>query len=73
VSIITLVVLAERSTTEFVFETLTHSESGWNNPGVCFGLGLLTITYSVSGQSCHPLQITILLTKHRLGRGSPHE
>ena len=50
VSIITLVVLAQRSTSDFVFKTLTHGESGWNNSGVCFGLGLLTITYSVSGK-----------------------
>lgn len=55
VSIITLAVLAERSTPDFVFETLTRGESGWNNPGVSFGLGLLTITYSVSGQQWHPL------------------
>jgi len=54
VSIITLVVLAERSTPDFVFKTLTRGESGWNNPGVSFGLGLLTITYSVSGQQWYP-------------------
>ena len=48
-SIATLVVLARRSTTEFVFNTLTTGVSGWNNPGVCWGIGLLTVTYSLTG------------------------
>jgi choline transport protein len=48
-SIITLIVLARRSTADFVFNTLTTGQSGWNNPGVCWGLGLLTVTFSVSG------------------------
>jgi hypothetical protein len=48
-SIITLVVLARRSTADFVFNTLTTGQSGWNNPGVCWGLGLLTVTFAVSG------------------------
>jgi len=48
-SIITLVVLARRSTPDFVFNTLTTGQSGWNNPGVCWGLGLLTVTFAVSG------------------------
>ncbi|KAF2192733.1 amino acid transporter [Zopfia rhizophila CBS 207.26] len=49
VSIITLVVLAERSTTDFVFKTLTHDVSGWTNPTVAFGIGLLTVTYPLTG------------------------
>ena len=48
-SIITLVVLARRSTADFVFNTLTTGQSGWNNPGVSWGLGLLTVTFAVSG------------------------
>jgi len=48
-SIITLVVLARRSTADFVFNTLTTGQSGWNDPGVCWGLGLLTVTFAVSG------------------------
>jgi len=48
-SIITLVVLARRSTADFVFKTLTTGQVGWNNPGVCWGLGLLTVTFAVSG------------------------
>ena len=49
VSIITLAVLAQRSTVDFVFNTLTTGQSGWTNPGVCWGLGLLTLTFSISG------------------------
>jgi choline transport protein len=48
-SIITLVVLARRSTPDFVFNTLTTGQSGWTNPGVSWGLGLLTVTFAVSG------------------------
>lgn len=48
-SVITLVVMAHRSTLEFVFHTLTAGQSGWNNPGVCWGIGLLTLTFSISG------------------------
>ena len=50
VSLITLVVMGERSSPEFVFKTLTHGVSGWNDPGVCWGLGLLTLTFSVIGK-----------------------
>lgn len=50
VSIITLVVLAQRSTVEFVFHTLTHDVSGWKQPAVAWGLGLLTVTYPLSGK-----------------------
>ncbi len=48
-SIITLVVLARRSSTEFVFNTSTSGVSGWNNPGVSWGIGLLTLTFAISG------------------------
>jgi len=48
-SIITLAVLARRSTPDFVFNTLTTGQSGWTNPGVSWGLGLLTVTFAVSG------------------------
>jgi amino acid transporter len=49
VSIITLVVLAQRSTVDYVFNTLTHDASGWTNPVVAWGLGLLTVTYPLAG------------------------
>ncbi len=48
ISVITLVVLAKRSTTDFVFNTLTSDQSGWENPGVSFGIGLLTVSYAIS-------------------------
>jgi hypothetical protein len=51
VNIITLTVLAKRSSTDFVFKTLTHDISGWSNPGVAFGLGLLTMTYPIAGMN----------------------
>jgi choline transport protein len=53
-SIITLAVLARRSTPDFVFNTLTTGQSGWTNPGVSWGLGLLTVTFAVSGAEWHP-------------------
>jgi hypothetical protein len=67
VSMITLLVLARRSTPGFVFATLTHDLSGWNNPTVAWGIGLLTVTYSVAGESfpgAHlplPRQLTVYL------------
>jgi hypothetical protein len=48
-SIITLAVLARRSTVGFVFNTLTTGVSGWNNSGVCWSLGLLTVIYAITG------------------------
>ncbi|KAJ8112811.1 hypothetical protein OPT61_g4908 [Boeremia exigua] len=49
VSIITLVVLAERSSATYVFHTLTNDISGWTNPTVAWGIGLLTVTYPLTG------------------------
>jgi len=49
VSIVTLAVLARRSTVGYVFNTLTTDQSGWTNPGICWSLGLLTSTYSITG------------------------
>ncbi|KAF2001658.1 amino acid transporter, partial [Amniculicola lignicola CBS 123094] len=48
VSIVTvLLVLSKKSTPEFVFNTLT-TESGWENPGVAWSIGLLTSAYPIS-------------------------
>ncbi|OCL09436.1 amino acid transporter [Glonium stellatum] len=44
-----LIALGKRSTPEFVFKTVTHDLSGWENPGIAFGLGLLTCTFSIAG------------------------
>ena len=49
VSIITLVVLAQRSTASYVFGTLTHNVSGWSNAAVAWGIGLLTVTFPLTG------------------------
>jgi choline transport protein len=44
-----LAALGPRSKSDFVFKTLTSDVSGWNNPGVSWGLGLLSMTFSVTG------------------------
>ncbi|KAF2014283.1 putative amino acid permease [Aaosphaeria arxii CBS 175.79] len=49
VMIVVLVVFGPKSSPDFVFKTLVTDVSGWNNPGICWGLGLLTVTFSVSG------------------------
>lgn len=49
-SIIVLLVLARRSSNDFVWDTLFVGQSGWNNPALNFNLGLLTVTFSVSGK-----------------------
>lgn len=49
-SIITLAAKAEKSSIDYVFNTLTHDISGWENPTVAWGLGLLTVTYPLTGK-----------------------
>jgi len=49
VSIATLTALARRSTNQWVWHTLVNDISGWTNPGVSFGLGLLTMTVPIVG------------------------
>ncbi|KAJ9667485.1 hypothetical protein H2201_002354 [Coniosporium apollinis] len=49
VCIAVLAVLGERSTPGFVFNTLTHDVSGWTDPGVAWGIGLLTVTLPLVG------------------------
>jgi len=49
--IITLVVMAEKSSTEYVFQTLTHDISDWGNPTVAWGIGLITAVYPLAGKS----------------------
>jgi amino acid transporter len=48
-TITVLSTLAERSTTDFVFKTLTNDVSGWRNPGVAWCLGLLTTVFPTTG------------------------
>ncbi|KAH7126611.1 amino acid/polyamine transporter I [Dendryphion nanum] len=49
VSIITLLVMAEKSPASYVFSTLTHDTSGWTNPAIAWGIGLLTMAYPLTG------------------------
>ncbi|KAH7066031.1 amino acid/polyamine transporter I [Paraphoma chrysanthemicola] len=48
-SIGVLAAMAEKSSASYVFKTLTHDTSGWSNPAVAWGLGLLTVTYPLTG------------------------
>jgi choline transport protein len=50
VSMGVLIGMGKRTSTDYVFKTLTHDLSGWNNPGVAWSLGLLTVTFSMSGR-----------------------
>ena len=50
VSIATLAVLAKPSTPGYVFGTLVNDISGWTNPAVSWGIGLLTVTFPVVGK-----------------------
>lgn len=49
ISIIILLTLAERSSSEFVFQTLTRDVSGWSNPGVAWSIGLLVPVLPLTG------------------------
>jgi choline transport protein len=48
-STITLAALADKSSASYVFNTLTNDISGWTNPAVAWGIGLLTVTLPLSG------------------------
>jgi hypothetical protein len=48
-AVVTLAVLSRRSSTEFVFNTLTHDLSGWTNPTVAWSIGLLTVAFPITG------------------------
>lgn len=47
--IVVLAVMARRSTTDFVFTTTITGLSGWSNAGVQWSIGLLTVTFPLSG------------------------
>jgi choline transport protein len=47
--LIILIVFGPRNSNEFVFHTLIWEVSGWNNKGVSWGLGLLSMSFSVCG------------------------
>lgn len=44
-----LATLGRRSTPEFVFTKLISDASGWNNPAICFNIGLLPSLLPLSG------------------------
>jgi hypothetical protein len=66
-SIITLIVLARHSSVDFVFNTLTSGQSGWTNPGVSWGIGLLTLTFAISGAQWHPPVLHFQVVDKSLG------
>jgi len=49
VFIAVLIALGPRNDAEFVFKTLVYDQSGWSNKGVCWGLGLLSVSFPVVG------------------------
>jgi choline transport protein len=49
INVITLGVLAEKTTTDFVFKTLIHEAPGWSNPGIAWCLGLLAPVSALIG------------------------
>lgn len=49
VGIITLLAKAKKSPAEYVFQTLTNDVSGWTNPAVAWGMGLLTMSMPLCG------------------------
>jgi hypothetical protein len=48
--IVPVILLARRSTAEFVFTELLISEGGWQSGGVAWCLGMLTVTYCFLGE-----------------------
>jgi len=73
VFIVVLIVFGPKSDPDFVFKTLISDASGWNNSGVSWGLGLLTVTFSVTGRhQFHNIQ-ELANTTSRFRQCSPHE
>lgn len=50
-SIIIFATLGKWGPSSFVFDTLIHDVSGWANPAVCWGIGLMTLAFPLSGKS----------------------
>jgi choline transport protein len=53
-SIVTLVVLGQRSSNEYVWQTIVDDLSGWTNPGVAFGIGCITVFLGPVGKTYYP-------------------
>jgi choline transport protein len=60
--IIPLIMLAPRSSNEFVWETSVNNVSGWSNPGLAFCIGLLSPTFVLTGKFPLPRFESRLLT-----------
>jgi len=73
VSIITLTALAQRSTIDFVFKTIVTGVSGWTNPGISFGIGLLTVVFPLAGEIVQFDFNAELLTLNRCRRSPSYE
>jgi hypothetical protein len=50
-SIIVFAVLGKWGSSESVFDTLIHDQSGWTDPALCWGIGLMTVAFPLSGKS----------------------
>lgn len=50
ITIAVLAALGQKNTSKFVFTTLTYDLSGWNNPVICLGIGVLTPAVSLVGE-----------------------
>jgi choline transport protein len=74
ISIVTLAAMAEKSSPSYVFNTLTHDKSGWGNSVVAWGIGLLTVTYPLTG-TCPLIYYLqkLINVLFRLRRRSAHE
>ena len=58
VTVTTLAVMSERSTAKFVFTESFFGHSGWNNQGVEWCLGLLSITSVLTGKAAVMPRVT---------------
>jgi len=71
--LIPLVLLSRRSSNEFVWETFL-SQGGWDNSGVSYSVGLLTVVYCFVGSSIpHPTNAVLPAHNTRLRRRRPSE
>jgi hypothetical protein len=59
-SVTVLGALAQRSTSEYVFKTLTHGVSGWSDPAICWGLGMIPPVTTVIGKLADQKPMTIV-------------
>ena len=63
-TIVTLIVMAPRNPSEFVFKESFFGQSGWENEGVQWCLGLLTITAVLIGKTLSVIILSHLAKGH---------